>query len=156
MFFSQKSFFQAVQLDNPLSCIYLQMVFVWNFAEIWKKSKVPLWCHHGIIKTSSWCFVNGKCHDDVLMMPWWHHNGTFDFYKKNYILESMIMASWWRDEGIMLASWKNFIWRHFQKCHYNVIKTVLKNFIGGIFKNAIMMPSWRLHDAFREDIFKAL
>ena len=98
------------------------------FAEIWKKSKVSLWCYHGIIKTSSWCFVNGKCHDDVLMMPWWHHNGTFDFYKKNYILESMIMASWWRDEGIMLASWKNFIWRHFQKCHYD----------------AFMMPLWCL------------
>ena len=138
------------------------------FAEIWKKLKVPLWCHHDIIKTSSWCFVNGKCHDDVLIMPWWHHNGTFDFYKKNYILESMIMASWWRDEGIM----KKFYLKAFSKmplsCLHDAIKTVLKNFIRGIFKNAIMMPLWCLHDAFMmpfvktfsklcsEDIFKFL
>jgi hypothetical protein len=48
----------------------------------------------------------------------------------------------------MMASLKNFIEGIFKNAimmpsshHHDAIKTLLKNFIGGIFKNAIMMPS---------------
>jgi len=48
---------------------------------------------HGMMSTNILLCRNLEKIKGAIMMPSWHHNGTFDFYKKNYILESMIMAS---------------------------------------------------------------